>query len=87
MACNERSFKRASNIRITRLILVYIIGTKQHSDCVFPSGLWEKETLYKQLALRWQIAKQLSGFSPHSLRNSKNYKLRKSKVLPLINVK
>ena len=44
-----------------------VIDTKQHSDCVFSSGLWEKATAYKQLALRWQIAKQLSGFNPVSL--------------------
>ena len=58
-------------------------GTKQHSDCVFPSGLWEKTTVYEQLALRWRIAKQLSEFKPLSLSNNKNYRLRKSEVLPL----
>ena len=79
----KRSFNRTSNIRIIRLNLVYIIGTKQHSDCVFPSGLLEKATVYNQLALSWQIAKQLSGFNPLSLRNNKNYRLRKSEVLPL----
>ena len=65
-----------------RLNLVYIIGTKQGSDCVFPSGLWEKATVYKQLGLRWQIAKQLSGFGTLSLSNNKNYRLRKSEVFP-----
>ena len=58
-------------------------GTKQHSDCVFPSGLWEKTTVYEQLALRWRIAKQLSEFNPLSLSNNKSYRLRKSEVLPL----
>ena len=28
--------------RITRLNLLYIIGTKEHSDCIFPSELWER---------------------------------------------
>ena len=80
----KRSFNRTSNIRITRLNLVYIIGTKQHSDCVFPSRLLGKATVYKQLALRWQIAWQLSGFNPLSfLSNNKNYRLRKTEVLPL----
>ena len=31
--------------------------------------------VYKQLALRWQIAKQFSGFKPLSLRHNKNYRL------------
>ena len=32
-----------------------------------------KQPVYKQLALAWQIAKQLSGLNPLSLRNNKNY--------------
>ena len=32
---------------------------------------------YKQLALRWQIAKQLSWFNLLSLSNDKNYRLKK----------
>ena len=80
----KRSFNRTSNIRIIRLNLVYIIGTKQHSDCVFPSGLrGKKAAAYKQLPFRWQIAKQLSGFNPLSSSNNQNYRLRKSEVLPL----
>ena len=39
--------------------------------------------VYKQLALEWQIAKQLSGLNPLSLRNNKNYRLKKSGVFPL----
>ena len=35
-------------------------------------------TFYKQLALGWQIAKELSGLNPLSLSNSKNYRLKKS---------
>ena len=30
-----------------------------------------KQPVYKQLALRWQIAKQLSGLKPLSLSNKK----------------
>ena len=33
--------------------------------------------VYKQLALVWQIAKQLSGLNPLSLSNNKNYRLNK----------
>ena len=36
-----------------------------------------KEPVYKQLALGWQIAKQLSGLSPVSISNNKNYRKRK----------
>ena len=32
-----------------------------------------KQPVYKQLALAWQIAKQLSGLNPLSLSNNKNY--------------
>ena len=42
-----------------------------------------KEPVYKQLALKWQIANQLSGLNPVSLSNNKNYRLRKSGVFPL----
>ena len=42
-----------------------------------------KQSVYKQLALGWQIAKQLSEITPFSLSNSKNYRLTKSGVFPL----
>ena len=32
-----------------------------------------KQPVYKQLALEWQIEKQLSGLNPLSLSNNKNY--------------
>ena len=35
-----------------------------------------KQLVYKQLALGWQIAKQLSGLNPLSLSNNINYKLK-----------
>ena len=39
-----------------------------------------KEPVYKQLALAWQIAKQLSGLNPLSLSNNENYTLKKNEV-------
>ena len=42
-----------------------------------------KRPVYKQLALKWQIAKQLSGFNLLSLSNNKNYRLKESGVFPL----
>ena len=42
-----------------------------------------KQPVFKQLALGWQIAKQLSELNPFSLSNSKNYTLKKSGVFPL----
>ena len=41
------------------------------------------QPVFKELALRWQIAKQLSGLKPFSLSNNKNYRLKKSGVFPL----
>ena len=46
---------------------------------------FNKQQGYKQLALKWQIAKQLSGLDPLSVSNSKNYRLKKSRVFPLCN--
>ena len=46
-----------------------------------------KEPVYKQLALGWQIAKQLSGLSPVSISNNKNYRKEKLRFLFAINVK
>ena len=37
-----------------------------------------KQPVYKQLALLWQIAKQLVGFNSLSIKNNKNYRLMKS---------
>ena len=45
--------------------------------------LFYKQPVYNQLALGWQIAKQLSGLNPVSLSNNENYRLRKSGVFPL----
>ena len=42
-----------------------------------------KQPVYNQLALGWKIAKQLSGLNPLSLSNCKNYRLKKSGVVPL----
>ena len=42
-----------------------------------------KQPVYKQLALTWQIAKQLSGLNLLSLTNNKNYSLKKNGVFPL----
>ena len=36
-----------------------------------------KQPVYKQLALKWQIAKQFSMLSPLSLSNNKNCRLEK----------
>ena len=41
-----------------------------------------KQPVYKQLALRWQIVKQLSGHNHLSLNNSKSYRLNKSRAFP-----
>ena len=43
---------------------------------------FNKQTVYKQLAFGWQIAKQLSGPNPFSLSNNKNYGIKKSGVFP-----
>ena len=51
----------------------------QRSTLIF----FYKQSVFKQLALEWQIAKQLSGFNPFSLSNNKNYRLKKSGVFPL----
>ena len=44
--------------------------------------MFYKQPVYKQLALRWQIAKQLSGLNLLALSNDKNYKLQKTGVFP-----
>ena len=44
---------------------------------------FNKQLVYKQPALVWQIAKQLLGLNPIPLRNNKNYRLKKIGVFPL----
>ena len=46
-------------------------------------SLFYKQPVYKQLALGWQIAKQLSGLKPLSQSTNKNCRLKKSGVLHL----
>ena len=38
--------------------------------------IFNKQPVYKQLALTWQIANQLSGLNPLSLSKNKNYSLK-----------
>ena len=49
----------------------------------YTQNFFNKQPVYKQLALEWQIAKQLSELNHLPLRNSKNYRLKKSRVFPL----
>ena len=43
---------------------------------------FSKQLVYKQLTLRWQIAKQLSGINPLSSSKIKNYKLKEVEFFP-----
>ena len=45
--------------------------------------IFYKQSVFKQLTLGWQTAKQLSGLNPFSLGNNENYRLKKSGVFPL----
>ena len=61
---------------------------KHYKKGIYPSSIpdytfFHKQPVYKQVALRWKIAKQLSRLSPLSLRKNKNYRLNKSGVFPL----
>ena len=49
-------------------------GYLKHSTLSF----FNMQPIHKQLAFRCQIAKPLSGLSPFSLSNNKNYGLKKS---------
>ena len=42
-----------------------------------------RKAVYKQLALAWKIAKQLSGLNVLSLSNNKNCRLKRNRVFPL----
>ena len=44
---------------------------------------FNKQPIFKQLALGWQIAKQLSGLNPFILSNNKNCRSKKSGVFSL----
>ena len=46
-----------------------------------------KQPVYKQLALAWQIPKQVLGLNPFSLSNNKNYKLKRLCFFFTINIK
>ena len=51
--------------------------------CIVPPKI-HLQLIYTQLALGWQIAKQLSGLKPPSLSSNKNYSLKKSGVFSCI---
>ena len=40
------------------------------------------QLVYKQLALGWEIAKQISGHNPFLLSNNKTYRLKKHGAFP-----
>ena len=63
---------------------------KSSDFCTFSwlDTLFYKQPVYKQLALVWEIAKQLSGLKRLSLSSNRNCRLKKSEVFFLvINVK
>ena len=49
--------------------------------------LFYKQPVHKQLALEWQIAKQLLELNALSLSNNENYRLTKSGVFPFYSTK
>ena len=51
-------------------------------ECRQYTTFFYKQPVYRQLALGWETAKQLSGLSLLSLSNNKNY-IKKSGVFPL----
>ena len=53
--------------------LAYLLIEKPGIDLLHLA--FYKQPVDKQLALAWQIAKQLSGLNPLSLSNNKNYSL------------
>ena len=52
-------------------------------DDIYNYVIFYQQPVYKQLALGWQIAKQLSRLNLFSSSNNKNYRLKKSGVFPL----
>ena len=46
-----------------------------------------KQTVYKQLALSWQIPEQLSGLNPRLLSKNKNCRLKKWSFSFVVNTK
>ena len=52
--------------------------------CLEYTYFFYEQPAYKQLALGWQIAKQLSALNLFSLSNNKNYRLKKSGVFSSI---
>ena len=67
-ACNLIK-KRPQNNCFSVIIAKYLRTTFCYLNLVF-----YKQSVYGQLTLEWQIAKQLSGFNPLSLSNNRNYR-------------
>ena len=61
-----------------KIIKIFRIGWKYILISRYKQIFLNKKPVYKQLALGWQIAKQLSGLKPLSLSHSKNYRLKKT---------
>ena len=53
-------------------IIQYSYGYCQEYCWLYQLHFFYKQPVYKQLALEWQITKQLSGLNPISLSNNKN---------------
>ena len=60
--------------------MVFNLSWYSHFKLISLHLFFYTQLVYKQLALGWQIAKQLSGLNPLSLSNNKNYRLKKVKL-------
>ena len=90
--CQKNFNKRVSDVRAllvifsaTDYIFKVTFGTAR-KICLYLFEIhlvFYKQPVHTQLALGWQIAKQLSVLNSLSLRNNKNYRSMESGVFPL----
>ena len=64
----KNSLNVKQNLLTGNTLAIFSVKNSFFWNCTF----FYKHPVYKQLALGWQIAKQLSGLKPISLNNNKN---------------
>ena len=80
IACAKSLWTKQASYCITRLNLVYIIGTKQHSDCIFHRnyvqyGKWEYHLISRYIHfLQWNISIADIPNRGHAMNNGQNVK-------------
>ena len=85
MHLQDASFGRLQDVLKRCFACLGKTSLKHLVDIFLPTGFYlhlvfYKQSVYKQLTLKWRIAEQLSGFNLLSLSNNRNYRNNRNNI-------